>query len=101
MKIIAEVEAGIMSDEWCFFKPTFSGLYTIQYLLRSAKTSYAKTAVRQNGPAPKRRRQTGRAKPAAPKCNVPIEETSLADRNGLKRPKHRPCIWVIHPCTPL
>src|SRR6218665_852120 len=58
-----------------FFKPTFSGLYTIQYLLRSAKTPCAKTAVRQNGPAPKRRRQTGRAKPAAPKRHVPFSGT--------------------------
>jgi len=27
MKITAEMEAGMMNDEWCFFKPTFSGLY--------------------------------------------------------------------------
>src|SRR6218665_3505150 len=59
----------MMND--AFFKPTFSGLYTIQYLLRSAKASCAKTAVRHNGPAPKRQRQTGRAKPAAPKRHVP------------------------------
>jgi len=58
MKIIAEVEAGIRNDEWCFLKPTFSGLYSIY-------------SVAPKRPASKCRRQTGRAKPAAPKRHVP------------------------------
>src|SRR6218665_1476710 len=74
MKIIAEVEAGIMNDEWCFFKPTFSGLYSIY--------SVAPNVLRQNGrapkqSAPKRRRQTSRAKPAVPKRHVPASIWSL------------------------
>jgi len=51
MKIIAEVGAGIMNDEWCFSKPIFSGLY-----------SSAQNATRQNDRAPNRSRQTGGAK---------------------------------------
>src|SRR6218665_1253177 len=69
MKIIAEVEAGIMNDEWCFCKPTFSGLYSIYSVApkrpapkRSApKRPCAKTGRCQNAGAkpvaPNRRRQ--------------------------------------------
>src|SRR6218665_1042413 len=64
MKIIAEVEAGIMSDEWCFLKPTFSGLYSIYSVAPkrpAPKRPCAKT-VGAKTPAPNRSRQTGGAK---------------------------------------
>src|SRR6218665_4010554 len=59
MKIIAEVEAGIMNDEWCFFKPTFSGLYCIYSV---APTRPAPKRPCAKTPAPNRSRKTGGAK---------------------------------------
>src|SRR6218665_2710321 len=59
------------------FKTNF--LRLIQYLLRSAKTSCAKTAVRQNG-----RRQNARAKPVAPnrrRQNVTYPEIDIGPKH--------------------
>jgi len=64
MKITAELEAGMMNDEWCFLKPTFLGLYSIYSVAPkrpASKWPYAKLACAKT-PVPKRSRQITGAK---------------------------------------